>query len=90
MPELKAVPREEPGMRSFRIGSLFGIPIKLDLTFLLILPVYAYLIGSQVGPTAEVLNQAWALGIDPAALSGGGLEWVVGLLAALGDRKSVV
>jgi Zn-dependent protease/CBS domain-containing protein len=77
-------------MRSFRIGSLFGIPIKLDLTFLLILPVYAYLIGSQVGPTAEVLNQAWALGIDPAALSGGGLEWVVGLLAALGLFAGVV
>jgi len=36
-------------MRSFRIGSLFGIPIKLDLTFLLVLPLFAYLIGAQIG-----------------------------------------
>jgi len=80
-------------MRSFRIGSLFGIPIKLDLTFLLILPVYAYLIGSRIAETADALNMVLPGGvaaIDPAALSGGGLEWAVGFVAAVGLFVGVV
>lgn len=78
-------------MRSFRIGSLFGIPIKLDLTFLLILPVFAYLIGNQIGPVIEILNASMDAGIDVAALT---TEWwlpyAVGLAAAIGLFVGVV
>lgn len=77
-------------MRSFRIGSAFGIPIKLDLTFLLILPVYAYLIGASIGATTDILNTTWNLGIDPTSLTGGGMEWVIGLVAAVGLFVGVV
>ena len=78
-------------MRSFRIGSLFGIPIKLDLTFLLVLPLFAYLIGRQVETiTVEVLNGAMGAGIDPAVLTGGGTEWIIGFAAALGLFLGVV
>jgi Zn-dependent protease/CBS domain-containing protein len=77
-------------MRSFRIGSIFGIPIKLDLTFLLVLPLFAYLIGSQIGLTAELLNDVWAADIAVDTLTDGSTRWIVGLAAALGLFGGVV
>ncbi|WP_225335525.1 CBS domain-containing protein [Halomicrobium urmianum] len=77
-------------MASVRIGSLFGIPIKLGASFLLVLPVLAYLIGAQVGPTAELLNGLFDAGIDAAALTGGAQPWLLGTAAALGLFVSVL
>lgn len=57
-------------MRSFRIGSAFGIPIELDLTFLLILPLFAYLIGSEVGTWIEILDRFFAVDIAAGVLAG--------------------
>ncbi|QFU81910.1 site-2 protease family protein [Natronorubrum aibiense] len=78
-------------MKSFRIGSLFGIPIKLDLTFLLVLPLFAYLIGARIGPVVDILNISMNAGIDVGALTA---EWwlpyVVGLAAAIGLFVGVV
>ncbi len=77
-------------MRSFRIGSLFGIPIKLDLTFLIILPIFAYLIGNEVGRTAEMLNTVWNAGLVTDGLTGGLTPWILGIAAALGLFVGVV
>jgi Zn-dependent protease/CBS domain-containing protein len=77
-------------MRSFTVGRAFGIPIKLDLTFLLILPVFAWLIGSQVGIWVDNLNLLWSTNLDRAALTAGNLEWVLGALAAIGLFVGVV
>ena len=77
-------------MRSFTIGRLFGIPIKLDLTFLLILPVFAWLIGSQVGLWVENLNMLWNAGLDGDALTRGQLQWILGAIAAVGLFVGVV
>jgi len=77
-------------MRSFTVGRAFGIPIKLDLTFLLILPVFAWLIGSQVGLWVENLNMLWALDLDAAPLTAGGTQWVLGAVAAVGLFAGVV
>ncbi|SDK40946.1 CBS domain-containing protein [Natronorubrum texcoconense] len=78
-------------MKSFRIGSLFGIPIKLDLTFLLVLPLFAYLIGVQIEPVVDILNTSMGAGIDVDALT---TEWwlpyLVGLIAAIGLFVGVV
>jgi len=71
-------------MASVRIGSAFGIPIRLGASFLLMLPVLAFLIGSGVETTAEVLAETLGAPIDVAALTGGTLPWVLGLAAALG------
>lgn len=71
-------------MRSFHIGTVFGIPIKLDLTFLLVLPLFAYLIGSQVTVTAELLNDAIAAGIETEPITTGLIPWVLGFVAAVG------
>jgi Zn-dependent protease/CBS domain-containing protein len=77
-------------MRRFRIGSAFGIPIKLDLTFLLVLPLFAYIIAVQVDLWVDVLNDTFAAGLDPAVLSGPGVPWVLGILAAVGLFAGIV
>ncbi|MFW5922728.1 MAG: site-2 protease family protein, partial [Halodesulfurarchaeum sp.] len=71
-------------MRSFRIGSAFGVPVKLDITFLLVLPLFAWLIGSQVTELVDLLNTLWALNLDTAALTTGSMPMLLGLAAAIG------
>jgi Zn-dependent protease/CBS domain-containing protein len=77
-------------MRSFTVGRLFDIPIKLDLTFLLILPVFAWLIGSQVGLWVDNLNVLWSMNLDRATLTAGGMPWILGAIAAVGLFVAVV
>ncbi|MFB6073294.1 MAG: site-2 protease family protein [Halobacterium sp.] len=78
-------------MRSFKVGSAFGIPIKLDVTFLLILPVFAYLIGTQVDVWIETLNAApFDARLSADALTAGNREWLLGSLAAVGLFVGVV
>lgn len=77
-------------MASIRIGSVSGIPIKLGTSFLLIFPLLAFLIGSEVGVTVELLNRMFGTGIDPGPLTGGLYPWILGLAAALGLFLSVL
>ncbi|WP_231186110.1 M50 family metallopeptidase [Haladaptatus sp. DYF46] len=77
-------------MRSFKIGSVFGIPIKLDLTFLLILPVFAWLIGTQVADWVRIMNQIWGLGLVAGPLSSGAMPWYLGAAAAVGLFAGVI
>ncbi|WP_136717520.1 CBS domain-containing protein [Halorientalis salina] len=77
-------------MQSFRIGSLFGIPIKLDLTFLLVLPLFAWLIGAQVGQWVGILNDTWSAAIPVDALADPETTVVLGIVAAVGLFVGVV
>ena len=77
-------------MRKFRIGSLFGIPIQLDLTFLIVLPLFAWLIGSQIEQLAGTLEMLGATPFDVGALTAGSMPWIVGTVAALGLFAGVV
>ena len=72
-------------MRGIKIGTVLGIPVRLNWTFLIVLPLFAYLIGSQVGMIAETMNTVLGAEIiNPAALAGGLTPWALGLAAALG------
>jgi len=71
-------------MRGIRIGSAFGIPIRLDLTFLLVLPLFAWLIGSDVGNLATALNGMFGSAMPVDALTAGSTRWVLGAAAATG------
>ncbi|RCU46531.1 CBS domain-containing protein [Haloplanus salinus] len=71
-------------MRGIRIGSAFGIPIRLDLTFLLVLPLFAWLIGSDVGNLATVLNGMFGSAMPVDVLTAGSTRWVLGAAAATG------
>jgi Zn-dependent protease/CBS domain-containing protein len=78
-------------MPSYRIGSIFGIPIELDLTFLLILPVFAYVIGSQIGEWVGILNDVFGAGIVPGPLTGEPVvAFGLGAAAAVGLFASVL
>ncbi|SFF81221.1 Zn-dependent protease (includes SpoIVFB) [Halopelagius inordinatus] len=71
-------------MRGIRIGSVFGIPIKLDLTFLLVLPLFAWLIGSDVAGLVEGINGLFGSSIDAVGLTAGSMPWILGTAAAVG------
>lgn len=78
-------------MRRFRIGSAFGIPIQLDLTFLLVLPLFAWIIGTQVQQTTELLNRTVGAGLDvDVLLADGNVVWILGIVAAVGLFTGVV
>ena len=68
---------------------LLGIPISVDRSFLLVLPLFAYLIGSQI-PAYIGLFRSVGLHIDPAALEGGVRPYLVGLAGAVGLFVSVL
>lgn len=70
--------------RSYRVGSVLGIPLRLDITFLAILPLFAYIIGSEIVLLVDLLDPILPSGLDTTALTGGVTHWIVGLAAALG------
>jgi Zn-dependent protease/CBS domain-containing protein len=71
-------------MRGIKIGSAVGIPIRLNWTFLIVLPLFAYLIGGEVSTIVEVMNEVAGLGIDAAVLASGPAPWLLGFAAAIG------
>ncbi|WP_436925458.1 site-2 protease family protein [Halosimplex amylolyticum] len=78
-------------MRRFRIGSAFGIPINVDLTFLLVLPLFAWAIGSQLGRYVGFVNDLFGSSIPVDLLtSSTELSLGLGLVAALGLFVGVV
>lgn len=77
-------------LKSFRIGTIFGIPLKLDITFLLILPVFAFIIGIQITEVTELLNLTLDANIDVSLVSDGNQPWVLGFVAAIGLFIGVV
>jgi len=77
-------------MRSFTVGSAFGIPIRVDLTFLLVLPLLAWLIGTEVGRYVGAFNSFLGANLDAAALTAGSMPYVLGAVAAIGLFAAVV
>ena len=69
---------------SLRIGRLFGIPILLHYTFLLVIPLFAYIIGSQIGATTDMLKEIFNVGIDSSLITAGYTPWILGTIVALG------
>ena len=41
---------------SIKIGSLAGVPVRLHITFLLIIPVFSYVIGKDITYTVRLLE----------------------------------
>jgi len=68
---------------------LLGIPVSLDTSFLLVLPLFAYLIGSQI-PGYVRLFQRVGLSLDAAPLQSGFTPYWLGLVAAVGLFLSVL
>ncbi|MEF8756932.1 MAG: M50 family metallopeptidase [Halobacteriales archaeon] len=71
-------------MRGIKVGSAFGIPIKLNWTFLIVLPLFAAFIAWDVGQLIEVMNATYGSTLDADALTAGSTPWVLGLVSAVG------
>ncbi len=69
---------------SFRIGHIFGIPILIHYTFLLIIPLFAWIIASQIVVTAEMLASLFGIPVDTTLLSAGFIPWALGVIVAFG------
>jgi Zn-dependent protease len=69
---------------SFRIGRIFGIPILIHYTFLLVIPLFAWIIGSQITLTTDMLKDLFAVPIDTSLITAGYMPWILGTVVAFG------
>ncbi len=69
---------------SLRIGRLFGIPIELHVTFLLVIPLFAWIIGNQIELTAVLLSEVFGIAIDTTLIMGRYMPYLLGGAVSLG------
>jgi Zn-dependent protease len=69
---------------SIRIGRIFGIPILIHYTFLLVIPIFAWIIGSQINLTIDMLREIYQVPIDTTLATAGYMPYVLGTIVALG------
>jgi Zn-dependent protease/CBS domain-containing protein len=77
-------------MRSFRIARVVGIPIEVTVSFLVVLPIVAWLIATQVGQLIVIFNRLFAANLTAAVLTGGVTPYILGTVAAIGLFVGVV
>lgn len=77
-------------MRNFTIGRVWGIPIRINISLVVFLPILAWLIGTgtQIAVYAGLIEAIAPVTIDPATLAAES-RWVIGILAAVGLFVSV-
>lgn len=77
-------------MWNHRIGTVTGIPIRVNITLLLFLPIIVWLIGSNVNTAegaeiwADILASMSAHTVEPEVLRSGNTPWILGAVAAVG------
>jgi Zn-dependent protease len=69
---------------SFRIGRIFGIPILIHYTFLLVIPLFAWIIGSEILLTAGMIKDLFSVPMDTSIITSGLMPWALGTIIALG------
>ena len=69
---------------SIRICRLFGIPILIHYTFLLVIPLFAWIIGSQIAETTALLKDLFSVSVDTSLITAGYMPYILGTVIALG------
>jgi Zn-dependent protease len=73
---------------SFRIGRLFGIPIQVHFTFFLIIPVFAWIIGTDITYAIDFVTTTFELAspvsFDTSLITAGSMPYILGALISLG------
>jgi Zn-dependent protease/CBS domain-containing protein len=69
---------------SFRIGRLFGIPILIHFTFLLIIPLFAWIIASQITTTTDLIRELYAVPVDTSLITAGAMPYLLGTIVSFG------
>ena len=78
-------------MRGYTILEVWGIPIRVNTSLVVFLPILAWLIGSgqQIELYAGLIGGLTGVGFDVGRLRAGATPWLVGVLAAVGLFVSV-
>ena len=78
-------------MRNFHITTVWGIPIRVNVSLLIFLPVLAWIIGSgtQISVYASIVSSLSGVTLDLTVLTAGQTPWVIGSAAAVGLFASV-
>ena len=78
-------------MRSYTITSIWDIPIRINISLVVFLPVLAWLIGNggQIELYAGLLETLTDVGFEVETLTAGTTPWVIGVAAAVGLFVSV-
>ncbi|WP_319580895.1 CBS domain-containing protein [uncultured Methanospirillum sp.] len=69
---------------SFRIGRLFGIPIMIHFTFLLIIPIFAWLIGTDITFTVSMVSDLFHVQLNDELITQGYIPYLLGFVIAIG------
>lgn len=78
-------------MRNYTIGRIWGIPIRINVSLIVFLPILAWLIGSggQMTIYAGLIERYMGISLDIGILRAGSTPWVIGIIAAIGLFVSV-
>ena len=78
-------------MRNFTITTVWGIPIRINVSLVVFLPILAWLIGSggQIEVYAGLIEGLTGEGFNLGVLRAGSMPWIIGILAAVGLFVSV-
>lgn len=78
-------------MRNYTITRIWGIPIRLNVSLVVFLPLLAWLIGSggQISVYAGLIERYMGVAFDIETLRAGSMPWVIGIIAAVGLFISV-
>ena len=71
-------------MRSLTIGSVLGIPVRINVSLLLFLPILVWLIAGQIELYADLVNAISPTAVDVETLTEGSTPWLIGAVAAVG------
>ncbi|MCX2819537.1 MAG: Zn-dependent protease/predicted transcriptional regulator [Methanobacteriota archaeon] len=77
-------------MWNYRVVTVTGIPIRVNITLLLFIPVIVWLIGSNIGTPqgaeiwVDILSGLSDAELSAEQLRGGNTPWLLGALAAVG------
>ncbi|HOL40392.1 CBS domain-containing protein [Methanospirillum sp.] len=69
---------------AFKLGRLFGIPVLIHFTFLLIIPLFAWVIGSDIQFTVEMVRVTFHVQIDDQYIISGYIPYLLGGVIAIG------
>lgn len=69
---------------SLRIGRLFGIPIMIHFTFLLIIPLFAWIIGNDIAYTVTMVTDLFRISINDQLIISGYNPYLLGFIVACG------
>lgn len=78
-------------MRNYTITSVWGIPIRINISLVVFLPILAWIIGSgtQIETYASLVAAFAPTTVDVAVLTAGTTPWLIGTAAAVGLFGSV-